>query len=107
MDGEMATIWATRERESPTPVAYTKTLAGQWRELGCAAEGAPYVLHGLAAQLSNTLISPFRDQSEEAKSLAFDLLDEAHCAGARGLSEADKAELKKIATPAAPQAPKP
>jgi hypothetical protein len=34
-------------------------------------------------------------------------LDEAHCAGAHGLTEADKAKLKKIAAPATPQAPKP
>jgi hypothetical protein len=41
------------------------------------------------------------------KDLAVAFLDEAHCAGAHGLSEVDKAELKKIATPAPPQAPKP
>ena len=34
-------------------------------------------------------------------------LDEAHCAGAHGLSEADKAKLKEIAAPAPPPAPKP
>jgi hypothetical protein len=42
-----------------------------------------------------------------AKSLASAYLAEARCAGARGLFEADKAELKKIAAQAAPQAPKP
>jgi hypothetical protein len=104
---EMAKIWAARERESPTPEAYVKSLAGQWHELGCAAEGAPYVLPGLVAQLDSHFFSPFREQSDAAKALASAFLDEAHCAGAHGLSEADKARLKKIAAPAAPQAPKP
>jgi hypothetical protein len=46
-------------------------------------------------------------QSDAAKARAAAFLDEAHCAGAHGLSEADKAKLKEIAAPAAPQAPKP
>jgi hypothetical protein len=103
---EMAEIWAAREGMSPTPEAYAKTLAGQWRKLGCAAEGAPYVLQGLVRQLSDTWSSPFRDQSAEAKALAADFLYK-DCAGAHGLSEADKAKLKKIAAPAAQKAPKP
>jgi uncharacterized protein YjbI with pentapeptide repeats len=106
-EDEMAKIWAARERESPAPEAYEKSLAGQWRELGCAADGAPYVLRGLITQLTNRDSSRFRDQSDVAKALASAFLDEAHCAGAHGLSEADKATLKKIAAPAAPQAPKP
>jgi hypothetical protein len=66
------------------------------------------VLHALIIRLSHpALISPFRDQSDAAKSLASAFLDDAHCAGAHGLSEADKAKLKKIAAPAAPQAPEP
>ncbi len=106
-EDEMAKIWAAGEGKSPTPEAYAKTLAGQWRELGCADEGAPYVLHALIVRLSIPAISPFRDQSDEPKSLAAAFLDEAHCAGAHGLSEADKAKLKWLAAPAAPQAPKP
>jgi hypothetical protein len=95
---ESAKFWAAREREAPAPEAYEKSLAGQWRELGCAAEGAPYVLHGLIAQLSG-FDTPSRnpDRSDAAKARASDFLDEAHCPGARGLSESDKAELKKIA----------
>lgn len=99
----MAKVWAAREREAATPEAYAKTLATQWRELGCAAEGAPYVLHGLIAQLN----SPFRDQSDAAKALEDAFLDEAHCPGAHWLSEDDKAKLKKIAATPAPHAPKP
>jgi uncharacterized protein YjbI with pentapeptide repeats len=107
LDGEdeIAKVWSARESESPAPEVYEKSLAGRWRELGCAAEGAPYVLHGL--QLSNPDASPFRDQSDAALALAADFLDEAHCPGARGLYQFYKAKLKKIAAPAAPQAPKP
>jgi hypothetical protein len=104
---EMAKIWAGRERETPPPEAYAKSLARQWRELGCAAEGAPYVLQALIARSRFTISeTPFRDQSDAAKALAAAFLDE-HCAGAHGLSEDDKAKLKEIAAQAAPQAPKP
>ena len=106
-ENEMAKIWAARERETPAPEVYAKSLAGQWRELGCAAEGAPYVLPGLIRQLSDFHRPRLPDQSDAEKALVAAFLDEAHCAGAHGLSEADKAELKKIAAPAAPQAPKP
>jgi len=57
------------------------------------------VLHALVFQLA--VARPFRDQSDAAKVLAAAFLDEAHCPGAHGLSEADQAELKKIAAPAA------
>jgi hypothetical protein len=107
-EDEMAKVWAAaRESVPPTPEAYEKSLAGQWRELGCTAEGAPYVLHALIARLSSADSSPFRDQSAAVKTLASDFLDEAHCPGAHGLSEADKATLKKIAATVAPPAPKP
>jgi hypothetical protein len=84
-----------------------KSLAGEWRKTGCAAEGAPYVLHALIVRLGNHFTSRFRDQSDEARALASDFLDEAHCPGAHVLSDDDKAVLKKIAASAAPQAPKP
>jgi len=106
-EDEMANIWAARESEIPAPEAYEKSLLAQWLKLGCAAEGLPYVLHALIVRLSIPAISPFRDQSDAAKALAAAFLDEAHCPGAHGLSEADKATLKKIAALAAPPAPNP
>ena len=105
-EDEMAKVWAARERESPAPEAYAKSLAGQWQKLGCAEDGVPYVLRALIARLSR-YDSPFRDQSDAAKALAADFLNEAQCPGARGLSEADKADLKKIRDAPAPEAPKP
>jgi uncharacterized protein YjbI with pentapeptide repeats len=104
---EMAKVWAARVNSSPAPELYAESLAGQWRELGCAAEEAPYVLHGLVDQLGSAENSPFRDQSDVAKALASAFLDGAHCAGVHGLSEADKAKLKNIAAPPAPHPPRP
>jgi hypothetical protein len=104
-EDELAKIWAARESEAATREKYEKNAAGRWRETGCAAEGAPYVLHALIAGLSSPL-SPFHYQIDAAKALADAFLDEPNCPGAHGLSEADRAELKKIAAPAAPQAPK-
>jgi uncharacterized protein YjbI with pentapeptide repeats len=138
LEGEkdIAKFWAARESEAATPEAhekYEKSLAGIWRKTGCAAEGAPGVLHALIARLSSPGM-PFRDQSDAAKSLAAAFLDDGAlprsawalrdrkgetqnnhrrtgrtaCAPiSHGLSEADRARLKKIAAPAAPQAPKP
>jgi uncharacterized protein YjbI with pentapeptide repeats len=122
-EGLMAEDWAARERETPAPEVYAKSRAELWRGLGCAAEGAPYVLHGLVSQfgyglnlrygylpeifVEREVARLFRLQSNAAKTLAAVFLDEAHCPGARGLSEADKAKLEKIAAPAAPPAPKP
>jgi hypothetical protein len=103
---EMAKVWAARESESPSPEVYEKSFAEQWRTTGCAVNGAPYVLRALLARL-DTDDSPFDKGSPEKPKLAATFLDEAHCPGAHGLSEADKAKLKKIAAPAAPPAPKP
>ncbi len=112
-EGDMAKIWAARKRETPTPEVYEKSVVNLWRQLGCSAEGAPYVLHGLVVQL-NGLATPYGNsipripiQSDAAKARAAAFLDEAHCPGAHGLSEADKARLKKIAAPDAPPPPKP
>jgi hypothetical protein len=96
-------MWTARERETPTREVFERSLAGQWREVGCA--GAPYVLSALVSQLEKILDLAVR--RDTPKSLAAAFLDEAHCAGAHGLSEADKAKLKKIAAPTTPQVPKP
>jgi uncharacterized protein YjbI with pentapeptide repeats len=104
---EMAKIWAARESEAPAPETYEKSLAVIWRDVGCTAEAAPYVLHGLVAQLNMPDNSLFRDHTDAEKALAAAFLDDAHCAGAHGLSDDDKATLKKIAAQASPPAPKP
>jgi hypothetical protein len=107
-EDDMANIWAHLERYAPTLDDYRKSVAKEWRETGCAAEGAPYVLHALITRLSSyyTHMTPITNERDLKKALAVDFLDK-NCAGAHGLSEADKTTLKKFAAPAAAQAPKP
>ncbi len=96
---EMAKVWVARERESPTPEAYEKSLARLWRAVGCAAGGAPYVIGGLLDHLEGSeknVDSPFSAQSPQTHELAAAFLDEEHCPGAHGLSGDGKAKLKAI-----------
>jgi hypothetical protein len=109
-EDEMAKVWENKARSSPTTQIYEKHLAGFWREIGCAAEGAPYVLRGLFAQLERSggrvFETPFRTQSPQKLVLAKAFLDEEHCPGARGLTEDEKAKLKEIRDRPPPPAPK-
>jgi hypothetical protein len=104
-ENDMAKIWAARERESPTPEAYEKSLAGQWRELGCAAVGAPYVVRALLARLDILGSSRMEDLGSEVPKLAAAFLDK-DCPGARGLTNDEIAKLKEIAAKPPPPAPK-
>jgi hypothetical protein len=64
------------------------------------------VLRTLLIRLGDPGISPFAKESPEKAKLAAAFLDK-DCAGARGLSEGEIAELKKIRDGAPPPAPKP
>jgi uncharacterized protein YjbI with pentapeptide repeats len=105
-ENEMAQVWADQEGFSPAQDAYKRSVAKQWSETGCAAEGAPYVLRGLLRRWDKPGLLPFGNDSPEVPKLAAAFLDK-DCVGAHGLTEADKAKLKAIAAPAAPQAPNP
>jgi hypothetical protein len=102
---EMAKVWASRANSSPRPDVYERSLAEQWRRTGCNAFGAPYLLRALLDRMWS-IVGPFGNDSPEVPKLAAAFLDK-DCAGAHGLSESDKARLKALAAPAAPQAPKP
>ncbi len=112
-EDEMADAWEDQADYSPTVDVYEKRLAGIWRETGCAAEGAPYVLRRLLihwktwSSLFETESSPFGEGSPQPPALAAAFLDEEHCAGAHGLSDAEKAKLKEIRDRSPPPAPKP
>jgi uncharacterized protein YjbI with pentapeptide repeats len=99
---EMAKVWKRRARSSPAIKVYEKRLAGIWRETGCAFRGAPYVLRGLLVQISR-----FGAQGPQLPALAKAFLDEKHCPGAHGLSDAEKATLKEIRDRSPPHSPKP
>jgi uncharacterized protein YjbI with pentapeptide repeats len=92
-ENEMAKIWEAQARFSLAIEAYEKRVAGIWRETGCAAEGAPYVLRQLLSSLDST---PFDAQSPQKPVLAAAFLDEEQCPCARGLTNGEKAKLKEI-----------
>jgi uncharacterized protein YjbI with pentapeptide repeats len=92
-EAEMAQNWAERQRSSPTPTDYEVELARRWREIGCAADGSPYVLKTLINYMTGT--SVFAEGSPQRAQLATEFLKEG-CAGASGLAEDDKAKLKAL-----------
>jgi hypothetical protein len=101
-EGEMAKRWIELQGASPKPDIYDEKLAGMWRGLGCASDGAPFVLMGLVATMSNPYSTPFAQNSVQASKLAADFLKE-DCAGARGTSAETRAALIKLRD-AAPRA---
>jgi uncharacterized protein YjbI with pentapeptide repeats len=88
--------------------AYFNTLARMLKEIGCAADGAPYVISSLMRPQNALRLGPVRavslvllDQrfegnpSQEAE-VADAFLDKTKCPGARGLSEENKEKLQEI-----------
>jgi hypothetical protein len=99
---DMAKRWeASKAPQTSNPSeVYQPHLAGIWKEIGCAAEGAPYVIRGLLHRFSS-LPFPFVEWQlnfvvPEVSALAAAFLDEERCPGAHGLTEEDKAKLKAI-----------
>ena len=106
-EDEMARFWEDQAHSSVAHEDYEKRLAGVWRETGCAEEGAPYVLRAFLSRLEVSWDSPFDEQSPHLPALAATFLDEAHCPGANGLTDAEKAKLKAIRDRPPTPAPKP
>jgi hypothetical protein len=104
-ENEMAMVWKAQARSSPGADVYEKRLAEIWRELGCVADKAPYVLRGLLGRMTG-VASPFAEQSPQLPALAAAFLDQEHCPSANGLAEAEKTKLKKIRDRPPPPAPK-
>jgi hypothetical protein len=96
LDGQekMAEVWKARANSSPARQVYEKRLAEVWRETGCAADGAPYVIRGLVTLFEPRWSAP--PISAQLEKLATAFLDEENCPGARGLSYNEKIQLKKI-----------
>lgn len=90
---DMAARWMALQSASPDQTTYESKAAILWQDIGCAADGAPYVLAGLIRNLSWG--SPFADDSPEKPRLAAAFL-KGDCAGARGLSDADRAKLMEL-----------
>jgi uncharacterized protein YjbI with pentapeptide repeats len=92
---ELAKVWEVQAHSSPSVKVYEERLAEIWQTIGCAAEDAPYVIRALLVQLKLDS-SPFDEQSPRPSKLALAFLDEKHCPGARGLTDAQRVELKEI-----------
>jgi uncharacterized protein YjbI with pentapeptide repeats len=105
LDGqeEMATAWVDLARSSPAQGAYEQSLKESLRETGCTADGAPYVIRGLLRKINRR----FNSDSQYPLALAAAFLDEAHCPGARGLSEEDQVKLREIRDRPPPALPNP
>jgi uncharacterized protein YjbI with pentapeptide repeats len=93
-EGELAQRWAELQSSSLTLSAYEEELFNQWKRIGCAVDGAPYVLTALIQRLQS-FRSPFKSNSPQLGRLAAEFLKE-DCAGARGLSENTKETLKAL-----------
>jgi uncharacterized protein YjbI with pentapeptide repeats len=78
--------------------SYFNSLTKLFKEIGCAADGAPYVIGGLIRRRGNRvqLEDRFEGHPSEGAEVAAAFLDEAKCPGARGLSEENKAKLQEI-----------
>jgi hypothetical protein len=90
----MAKKWTELESLSPAPAPYEAKLANSWRQTGCAADGAPYVLAGIIRTLTSDR-TPFPRESSQAASLAADFLKD-ECLGANGLSDELRENLKAL-----------
>lgn len=89
----MARHWVYLQRFSPALDAYEAELDKQWRQIGCAPEGAPFVLAGLIRNMADDPL--FARNSPHASQLAADFLKD-DCAGARGLPDDAKATLQEL-----------
>jgi hypothetical protein len=101
-EDEMAKRWSELQAVSPQPDVYEKKLAELWRGIGCASEGAPFVLTGLVEHIEDR----FAGDSAEVPRLAAEFLKE-DCAGARGISEDTRSRLIKLRDSHPPEAAKP
>jgi Pentapeptide repeats (9 copies) len=82
---EVATeAWTNLAKEGARSSASFNIMTKTLEEIGCAADGAPYVIGSLMRRIS--LMGE----------VAAAFLDESKCPGARGLSEENKAKLREI-----------
>jgi hypothetical protein len=90
-EDQLARVWADLERSSPAADVYRVEFAKQWKQIGCAAPGAPYVLMGLIRSIEQTALV----YDPQVPLLAAEFLRE-DCAGARGLSDEEKHKLSNL-----------
>ena len=99
-DEASAKAWMDLASARP-PGSYLRKLAKVLREIGCTADGAPYVIGALTPNLDQRLDDNLSQEVEVTGAF----LDEAKCPGARGLSEENKAKLQAIRDRGLPASP--
>jgi uncharacterized protein YjbI with pentapeptide repeats len=100
-EADMANAWTDLAKMTPSLSAYNRSLVHLLQDIGCAPEGAPFVIHRLIQQL----LGGRPNGSPEFAQLAVAFSDETNCPGAQGLSEEDKTQLRVMAdrTPQIPE----
>jgi uncharacterized protein YjbI with pentapeptide repeats len=79
-----------------TTTKYEDGLADIWKQLGCSAVDAPYVLKGLIVQMTSQ--NPFGPASPQLSQLATAFL-RTDCKGNVGLSDTDLTSLESLVSP--------
>lgn len=88
-EDDIAEHWAMLNESSPLISNRRATLVQQLQATGCAVQGSPYVFRQLLDRFGTF------DTKESAR-LAEAFLDDQHCPGAKGMTEAEKATLKQM-----------
>ncbi|MGE4049154.1 MAG: pentapeptide repeat-containing protein, partial [Acetobacteraceae bacterium] len=94
-DEMLATWWSSRNTLRAAWADHEAEMAKHWLAAACAPEGAPHVVSALVARLLAGA-NPFSDDSPHPADLARDFLSDT-CEGAKGLSDDDKARLRRFA----------
>lgn len=109
VDEASVKAWTNLANESMRSVgSYFDTLAEKLKEIGCAADGAPYVIAGLMRDAGSSVMREveveravlldlrFENNLSKEAEVAAAFLDETKCPGAHRLSEDNKAKLRAI-----------
>jgi hypothetical protein len=94
VDEEAARRWLDLAKDTEPAETYSARYAEILIKTGCGKRGAPYVIRGLLQELDIRFSSGDPQMAVVAKAFL-----EPNCAGARGLSDDEKAELGRLAGP--------
>jgi uncharacterized protein YjbI with pentapeptide repeats len=97
-EAEMVQAWRDLGNSSdPSLNAIEKNMVTHWQSVGCAADGAPYLVKSFVGRLYGvTQHFWFSPGSTGPILLACAFLDEEHCPGSHGISEDDKNKLRAV-----------
>ncbi len=97
-EGEIKASDALVENPAGTQIVHERELHKLWKELGCAADGAPFVLASFVHTLFDEKAVRFKPDSDELSHLAKELSQPA-CAGSIVMSEETKMRLLDLPQP--------